>query len=42
VGWRVAGGVEVHPPMDQISIKTPNSKCRLYLCLREFIDWRCS
>ncbi len=26
--------------MDQISTKTPNPKCRLYLCLIEFIDWR--
>jgi hypothetical protein len=25
--------------MDQISIKTPNPKCRLYWCLIEFIDW---
>jgi hypothetical protein len=24
--------------MDQITIKTPNPKCRLYWCLREFID----
>ncbi len=30
-------------PMDQISIKTPNPKCRLYWCLIiEFIDWRYS
>jgi hypothetical protein len=28
--------------MDQISIKTPNPKCRLYWCLIEFIDWRYS
>ncbi len=28
--------------MDQISIKTTNSKCRLYWCLIEFIDWRYS
>jgi hypothetical protein len=28
--------------MDQITIKTPNSKCRLYWCLIEFIDWRYS
>jgi hypothetical protein len=27
--------------MDQI-IKTPNSKCRLYWCLIELIDWRYS
>jgi hypothetical protein len=26
--------------MDQISIKTPNSKCRFYWCLIEFRDWR--
>jgi hypothetical protein len=26
--------------MDQISIKTPNPKCRLHWCLVEFIDWR--
>ncbi len=26
--------------MDQISIKTPNPKCRLDWCLIEFIDWR--
>ncbi len=26
--------------MDQISIKTPNPKCRLYCCLLEFVDWR--
>ncbi len=25
-----------------ITIKTPNPKCRLYWCLREFIDWRYS
>ena len=25
--------------MDQITIKTPNSKCRLSWCLIEFIDW---
>ncbi len=25
--------------MDQINIKTPNPKCRLYWCLIEFIDW---
>jgi hypothetical protein len=29
-------------PMDQITIKTPNSKCRLYWCLIELIDWRYS
>ncbi len=28
--------------IDQISIKTPNPKCRLYWCLIEFIDWRYS
>jgi hypothetical protein len=28
--------------MDQISIKTPNPKCRLYWCLIEFMDWRYS
>ncbi len=28
--------------MDQITIKTPNPKCRLYWCLIEFIDWRYS
>ncbi len=26
--------------MDQIAIKTPNPKCRLYWCLIDFIDWR--
>ncbi len=26
--------------MDQISIKTPNPKCRLYWCLIEFVDWK--
>ncbi len=26
--------------MDQITIKTPNPKCRLYWCIIEFIDWR--
>ncbi len=26
--------------MDLITIKTPNTKCRLWLCLIEFIDWR--
>ncbi len=26
--------------MDQITIKTPNPKCRLYWHLMEFIDWR--
>jgi hypothetical protein len=35
-GW--GGGII----MDQITIKTPNPKCRLYLCLIEFIDWRYS
>ncbi len=28
--------------MDQITIRTPNPKCRLYWCLIEFIDWRYS
>ncbi len=28
--------------MDQITIKTPNPKCRLYWCSIEFIDWRYS
>jgi hypothetical protein len=28
--------------MDQIFIKTPNHKCRLYWCLIDFIDWRYS
>ncbi len=28
------------PPMDQISTKTTNPKCRLYWCLIEFIDKR--
>ncbi len=28
--------------MDQITIKTPNSKCRHYWCLIEFRDWRYS
>ncbi len=28
--------------MDQITIKTPNPKCRFYWCLIEFIDWRYS
>ncbi len=27
---------------DQITIKTPNTKCLLYWCLIEFIDWRYS
>jgi hypothetical protein len=26
--------------MDYLTIKTPNSKCRLYWCFIEFIDWR--
>jgi hypothetical protein len=30
------------PPKDQISIRTPNPKRRLYWCLIEFIDWRYS
>ncbi len=29
-------------PMNQISIKTPNPKCRLYWCLLDLIDWRYS
>ncbi len=29
-------------PVEQISMKTPNPKCRLYWCLIEFIDWRYS
>jgi hypothetical protein len=28
--------------MDQITVKTPFPKCRLYRCLIEFIDWRTS
>ncbi len=28
--------------MDQITIKIPNTKCSLYWCLIEFIDWRYS
>jgi hypothetical protein len=28
--------------MDQITIKTPNPKCRLCWCLIEFIDWKYS
>ncbi len=28
--------------MDQITLKTPNHKCRLYWCLIEFRDWRYS
>ncbi len=28
--------------MDQITVKTPNPKCRLHCCLIEFIDWRYS
>ncbi len=28
--------------MDQITIKTPDPKCRLYWCFIEFIDWRYS
>ncbi len=30
------------PGVDQITIKTPNHKCRLYWCLIEFIDWKYS
>jgi hypothetical protein len=26
--------------MDQISIKTPNPQCRLYWCLKEFMNWK--
>ncbi len=33
---------EYNTPMNQISIKTPKPKCRLYWCLIEFIDWRYS
>ncbi len=29
-------------PMDQISIKKPNCKCRLYWCFIQFMDWRYS
>ena len=32
--------VQLHGSIDQITIKTPNPKCRLYCCLIEFIDWR--
>ncbi len=28
------------PCVDQITIKTPNLKCRLNWCLIEFTDWR--
>ncbi len=28
--------------IDQITIKTPNTKCLFYWCLIEFIDWRYS
>jgi hypothetical protein len=28
--------------MDEIPRQTPNPKCRLYWCLLEFMDWRCS
>ncbi len=27
-------------PMDQITIKTPNLKCRICWCSIEFVDWR--
>ncbi len=37
-----SGAVQLARVMDQITIKTPNPKCRLYLCLIEFIDWRYS
>ncbi len=33
---------ECNESIDQITIKTPNPKCRLYWCLIEFIDWRYS
>jgi hypothetical protein len=33
---------EYSKSMEQIAIKTPNPKCRLYWCLIEFIDWRYS
>jgi hypothetical protein len=33
---------EYSKSMDQITIKTPNPKCRLYWCLIEFIGWRYS
>jgi hypothetical protein len=32
----------IYTSMDQITIKTPDPKCRLYCCLIEFIDWRYS
>jgi hypothetical protein len=28
-----------HETIDQITLKTPNPKCRLYWCLTEFTDW---
>jgi hypothetical protein len=28
--------------MDEGTTKTQNPKCRLYWCLKEFIDWRYS
>jgi hypothetical protein len=36
------GTGQIVVPMDQITIKTPTSKCRLYWCLIDFIDWRYS
>ncbi len=50
LGWLLAAAergdakcVQVNlETMDQISIKTPNPKCRLFWCLVEFIDWRYS
>ncbi len=47
VSWVEEGAVRpaivcIMEDMDQISIKTPNPKCRLYWCLIEFIDWGCS
>jgi hypothetical protein len=41
--WRLNS--QLRTSMDQISIMSPNPKCRLYLCLIEFIDfidWRYS
>ncbi len=31
--------MEIGATMDQITIKTPNPKCRLYWCLIGFTDW---
>ncbi len=39
---RLPGPRKVKAHMDQINIKTPNPKCRLYLCFIEFLDWRYS